>query len=216
MWRGRFGVWLTGLALLVACGGDGRERATAGGQGGTVTTGMRTDFQPINPITAGDQYTVELINYALYTPLIQYDEKLGVRPHLAERWDMTDTSVVFMLRRDVKWHDGRPVTADDVKFTFDLAKDPATASLIGSAYVPMVQSAEVVDSYTIRFRFVQPHAQALEDFWWAPAPKPLLENVTAQDMRNAPYNRQPVGSGPFKFSQWHANQRLIVERRITG
>src|SRR5688572_19009593 len=173
------------LACLAACGGDSGGGSQSGGTGGMATVGMRADFQPINPITAGDQYTVELINYALFTPLIQYDEKLGVIPHLAESWTLSDTAVTFVLRKDVKWHDGRPVTAEDVKFTFDMAKDPATGSLIGAAYVPMVKSAEVRDSFTIHFSFVEPHAQALEDFWWAPAPKHLLENVTAQDMRNA-------------------------------
>ena len=201
------------LIALSGCGGDsGNGGGGAGGEGGTITVGMRNDFQPINPITAGDQYTVELINYALFTPLLQYNEKLEPIPHLAERWEMTDTSVTFMLRRDVKWHDGRPVTAEDVKFTFDMAKDPATASLIGSAYLPMVKAAEARDSFTIHFTFLEPHAQALEDFWWAPAPKHLLENVSAADMRNAPYNRAPVGSGPFKFSQWQSNQRLILEK----
>lgn len=203
--------WVAAIAFLAAaCGGDGG--GTAGGSGGTVTVGMPADFQPLNSVTAGDQYTVELINYALFTPLIQYDEKLGVRPYLAERWDLTANDVTFTLRRDVKWHDGRPVTADDVKFTFDAAKDPAAGSLIGSAYLQQVKTAEVVDSYTVRFTFVQPHAQALEDFWWAPMPRHLLQNVPAADMRNAPFNRQPVGSGPYRFSQWQANQRLVLER----
>ncbi|HEY0673832.1 MAG TPA: ABC transporter substrate-binding protein [Longimicrobiales bacterium] len=198
--------------LWVACGGDNGGGSQGGGEGGTVTVGMRADFQPINSITAGDQYTIELINYALFTPLIQYDEKLGVRPYLAERWDMTANDITFTLRRDVKWHDGRPVTAQDVKFTFDMAKDPAAGSLVGSAYLPMVKSAEAVDSYTVKFTFAGPHAQALEDFWWAPMPRHLLQNVGAAEMRNAPFNRQPVGSGPYKFSQWQANQRLVVER----
>jgi peptide/nickel transport system substrate-binding protein len=201
------------LVALAACGGDrGGDGAAGGGKGGTITVGMRNDFQPINPITAGDQYTIELINYALFTPILQYNEKLEPVPHLAERWELTDTSVTFMLRKDVKWHDGKPVTAEDVKFTFDMAKDPASASLIGSAYLPMVKAAEVRDSFTIHFTFLEPHAQALEDFWWAPAPKHLLQGVSAADMRNAPYNRAPVGSGPFKFGEWQSNQRLIVTR----
>lgn len=200
-------------ALTLACGGgDGGKNAGGGGDGGTVTVGMRTDFQPINPITAGDQYTIELINYGLFTPLVQYDENLKVTPYLAESWDMTDTAVTFHLRHDVKWHDGQPVTAEDVKFTFDMAKDPSSASLLGSAYIANVKSAAVVDSYTVHFTYTQPHAQALEDFWWAPAPRHLLQGSTAQEMRNAAFNRNPVGSGPFKFSQWQANQRLVVER----
>ncbi len=200
--------WAGAAAILAAACGGG----AAGGSGGTVTVGMPADFQPLNSITAGDQYTVELINYALFTPLIQYDEKLGVRPYLAESWDLTANDVTFRLRRDVQWHDGRPVTAEDVAFTFEAAKDPAAGSLIGSAYLPQVRSAEVVDSYTVKFTFVQPHAQALEDFWWAPMPKHLLQNVSAAELRNAPFNRQPVGSGPYKFAQWQANQRLIIER----
>ncbi len=199
------------LALLGACGGDDSGNNQQG-TGGTVTVGMRADFQPINSITAGDQYTIELINYALFTPLVQYDENLGVRPYLAEKWDMTANDITFTLRRDVKWHDGQPVTAEDVKFTFDIAKDPAAGSLVGSAYLPQVKSAEVVDSYTVKFTFVQPHSQALEDFWWAPMPKHLLQNISAAELRNAPFNRQPVGSGPFKFGEWQANQRLIIER----
>jgi peptide/nickel transport system substrate-binding protein len=204
-------VAFSALVCLAACGGD-RSDTQRGGTGGTVTVGMRADFQPINSITAGDQYTIELINYALFTPLIQYDEKLGVRPHLAEKWDMTANDITFTLRRDVKWHDGQPVTAEDVKFTFDMAKDPAAGSLIGAAYLPQVKTAEVVDSYTVKFTFLQPHSQALEDFWWAPMPKHLLQNVAAADLRNAPFNRQPVGSGPYKFTEWQANQRMILER----
>ncbi|HEX6558376.1 MAG TPA: ABC transporter substrate-binding protein, partial [Longimicrobiales bacterium] len=209
MWWRHLAVALAVAGAVTACRGGG---AGAGGQGGTVTVGLRNDFQPVNPITAGDQYTVELINYGLFTPLVQYDKDLNIRPYLAEQWQMTDTAVTFKLRRDVKWHDGQPVTAEDVKFTFDMAKDPASASLIGSAYLPNVKSAEVVDSYTVHFTFVRPHAQALEDFWWAPAPRHLLQNVSAQDMRNAPFNRQPVGSGPFKFAQWQASQRMVIER----
>jgi peptide/nickel transport system substrate-binding protein len=200
------------VAIAMVAGACGGGDGASSGRGGTVSVGMASDFQPINSITAGDQYTVELINYALFTPLIQYDEKLGVRPYLAEKWDMTANDITFTIRRDVKWHDGRPVTAEDVKFTFDAAKDPGAGSLIGSAYLGQVKTAEVVDSYTVKFTFEQPHAQALEDFWWAPMPKHLLENVSAAEMRNAPFNRKPVGSGPYKFAQWDANQRVVIER----
>jgi hypothetical protein len=70
-------------------------------------------------------YDMELMNYALFTPLVQYDENLEVRPYLAESWEMQDdTAIVFRLRQDVRWHDGQPVTAHDVEFTFNLAKNP--------------------------------------------------------------------------------------------
>ncbi|HSL68593.1 MAG TPA: ABC transporter substrate-binding protein, partial [Longimicrobiales bacterium] len=204
--------WCVGIAtvaLLAACGGE-REPGAAGG--GTIVAGLRTDLGTLNPVTYGDQYTYEIINYALFTPLVQYDANLEVKPYLAESWELTgDTGVVFKLRRDVRWTDGRPVTAEDVKFTYDLARNPETASLVGSAFIGAVDRGEVVDSFTIRFHFAHPHAQALEDFWWAPLPKHLLEKVSPAELKNAPFNRRPVGSGPFRLVEWQANQRIVLE-----
>lgn len=203
----------TVLAIVVAVAGCGRDRAGEAAGGGSVVVGMRADFGPFNPIVNTDIYTDELIKYALFTPLIQYDAELRPRPYLAESWEMLgDTAVVFQLRRDVRWHDGVPVTAEDVKFTFDLAKDPTTASLLASAYLSQVESATVIDSFTIRFDFTRPHAQAIEDFWWAPVPKHLLEGIPADQLRTAPFNLSPVGSGPYRFVERRANERLVLER----
>ncbi|MBR9989173.1 MAG: hypothetical protein KFH98_05415 [Gemmatimonadetes bacterium] len=199
---------LTGL-LAGACGGDGGS----GGVGGTVVVGMRSDFGSFNPVTSSGQYDLELMNYALFTPIVQYDENLDVQPYLAESWDLHgDTGVTFHLRQDVRWHDGQPVTAHDVEFTFNLAKDEQTASLLGTAFLAEVAGAQVIDDYTITFRFARPHAQALEDFWWPPLPRHLLENVSPAELRNAPFNRQPVGSGPLRFGEWRANDRLVLLR----
>lgn len=182
-------------------------------RGGTAVAGKRTDFSGLNSITNTDLYTDELIKYGLFTPLVQYDEDLNVVPYLAQSWEMLgDTGVVFQLRRDVRWHDGEPVTARDVVFTFERAKDPETASLLGEAYLGDVARAEIIDSFTVRFDFERPHAQAMEDFWWAPMPAHLLESVPPSELRNAPFNREPVGSGPYRFVRWRANDQLVVER----
>ncbi len=211
-WKAWFG---TALAVvgLAACGGGDGAGSGGGGEGGTVIVGTATDFSGFNPITNSSIDTDQLIKYALYTPLIQYGPDLEPQPYLAESWELHgDTAVTFTLRQDVMWHDGEPVTAEDVKFTFDMAKTPETGSLIGSAYLGSVESAEVKDARTITFQFTEPHAQAIEDFWWAPVPKHLLEGVAAAEMSNAPFNREPVGSGPFRFREWRSNDRLVLER----
>ncbi|HSJ16199.1 MAG TPA: ABC transporter substrate-binding protein [Longimicrobiales bacterium] len=196
--------------LLAGCGGDA---GTGGEGGGTVIVGMRSDFSGINPVTNSSYYTTQIINYGLFTPLIQYDADLEPEPWLAESWELHgDTGVTFRLRSDVTWHDGQPVTAHDVLFTFELAKDPETASLLGTAFLADVASASVADDHTISFRFARPHAQALEDFWWPPLPRHLLQDVPALELTNAPFNRQPVGSGPFRFGEWRANERLVLVR----
>jgi peptide/nickel transport system substrate-binding protein len=192
----------------VACGDAPVPPADAA----SIVVGMRNDFGGFNPITNTDLYTGEVINYALFTPLIQYDASLNPVPHLAGSWDEEgDTAVIFHLRRDVRWHDGEPVSAHDVAFTFERAKAPGSASLIGSVFLPNVAAATVIDSFTIRFSYERPHAQALEDFWWAPAPAHLLRDIAPAELRNAPFNRRPVGSGPFRFVEWVSNERLVLE-----
>lgn len=214
---GLAGAILLFLAVqLVGCRRAEERRGEAAGEperGGTVVVGMRTDFGGFNPVTNTDWYTTEVMNHALFTPLIQYDENLRARPYLAESWELLgDTGIVFRLRRDVRWHDGRPLTAEDVKFTFDLAKSPATASLLASAYLSEVDRAEVVDSFTIRFHFARPFAQTLDSFWWAPLPGHLLAGTAPDQLRNAPFNRNPVGSGPYRFVEWRSKERLVLAR----
>jgi peptide/nickel transport system substrate-binding protein len=210
------------LALLAACGGggggeNGKGGSGGAGQGGTAIVGILGNVQSFNPVTNTASTVQDIERYMLFTPLVQFDEKLQPKPYLAESWTMDgDTGVTLKLRRDVKWHDGQPVTAEDVKFTFDLAKNPkATSGLVGSVYLTQVKSATVVDPYTIRFAFTNPHAQALEDFWWSPLPKHILGNVAPEQLTQHPFNQKPVGSGPFKFGEFRPTQSLVLEANPT-
>jgi peptide/nickel transport system substrate-binding protein len=178
--------------------------------GGTAVIAVLSDFQSFNPVTNTHLTSDDVVKHMLFTPLVQYDADLQPMPWLAESWELTEHDVTFRLRDDVFWHDGVPVTAEDVRFTFRLARDPATASLLGSAYLAMVDSAEVPDPRTIRFRFVAPHAQALDAFWWPPLPRHLLGDVPAAELARHPFNRQPVGSGPFRFREWRPGQSVTL------
>jgi peptide/nickel transport system substrate-binding protein len=179
--------------------------------GGLAVASVTSDFQAFNPVINSALVTMEVINFALFTPLIQYDDNLDVAPYLAESWELDDRGVTMRLRSDVLWHDGQPVTAEDVVFTFDLAKNRETASLLESAYLTMVESATVVDAHTVRFEFAAPHSQPMEAFWWAPVPRHLLEGVPPAQLGQAAFNRQPVGSGPFRFVSWEAGQSVTLE-----
>jgi peptide/nickel transport system substrate-binding protein len=179
--------------------------------GGTAIVAVTSDFQAFNPVTNTALVTMEVINFMLFTPLVQYGEDLEPEPYLAQSWDLDENGVTFRLRPDVRWHDGQPVTAEDVKFTFDLAKNPEAASLLESAYLTMVESAQVIDPQTIRFEFVAPHSRPLEAFWWAPVPRHVLEGVAPGELAQAPFNREPVGSGPYRFVSWAAGQQVTLE-----
>ena len=202
------------LLFMAACGG-----ADSGGlievgdpvQGGTAIVAVTSDFQVFNPVTNTALVTNEVINFMLFTPLVQFDEELEPVPALAESWELTDNDVTFTLRSDVTWHDGQPVTAEDVLFTYELAKNPETASLLGSAYLTMVTGATIVDAQTIRFDFDGPHSQPLQAFWWPPIPRHLIGDATPAGLAQHSYNRQPVGNGPFRFVSWNPGQQLTLE-----
>ena len=202
-----FEVMAAVLAVALAgCAGE------TGGSPGTseraLVLGYAGELQTLNPLISTDQNANELIYYLLFTPLVTYDEDFQVRPWLARSWELDETGVTFELRDDMTWHDGRPVTAHDVKFTFDLAKDPAVASPIASAYLAQVASAEVVEPGRIRFEFEAPHAEPLEDFFWPPLPAHLLGDVAPDELAIHPFGRSPVGSGPYRFVSWEVGQGL--------
>jgi peptide/nickel transport system substrate-binding protein len=178
-----------------------------------LVLGYAAELQTLNPVVSTDQNANELIYYLLYTPLVVYDSTFRVRPWLAKRWELTDSTVVFELRDDVTWHDGAALTAEDVKFTFDLAKNPQVASPLDAAYLTNVDRAEVLDSHRIRFHFGTVHAQPLEDFFWPPVPRHLLEGVPPPDIARHAFGRDPVGSGPYRFVSWEVNQQLVFEAR---
>jgi len=161
----------------------------------------------LNPHFAvgGKDYAASRI---FYEPLAGWDADGSLRPVLAAEvptlenggLDKEGKSVTSKLKQGVRWHDGEPFTADDCMFTWEYAKDPATATATIGAY----KEANVikVDDHTIRVEFVQPTP------FWARAfvgplgmvlPKHLFEPYKGARSREAPANLAPMGTGPYLF-----------------
>jgi len=204
-WLAAAAATLVALAPFDVHGQSGAER------GGTVVIAGASDLRAMNSLVAAETYTVEFINHVLFMPLIRYTPDLKFEPVLARSWRMLgDTAVVFDLRRDVFWHDGRKTTAYDVAFTFDRARDSLTA-FPNADYVRNYRRATVIDSFTVRVSFA-PHRDAL--MVWpelAIMPRHLLEHVPPAELSQAPFNKQPVGNGPFRFVSQRANDRWVFE-----
>jgi peptide/nickel transport system substrate-binding protein len=134
-----------------------------------------------------------------------------LQPALARSWTtIGDTVVVFRLRADVRWHDGRRTTARDVLFTFERAKDPRT-SFPNASDLEHWLHAQLVDSLTIRFR-IRPHADPLDLWAVLPImPAHLLANTPSEQLRHAAFNSAPVGNGPYRFVSYRANDRWVFE-----
>ncbi|MEJ2679590.1 MAG: ABC transporter substrate-binding protein, partial [Gemmatimonadota bacterium] len=210
-------VFAASIALLVAsafgCGGSGGNTETheTPHYGGTAVVAGPSDLDNMNPLVASETWATQVLMYALFMPLIRYDARLDYEPYLAQSWEMTgDTGVVFHLRHDVRWQDGQPTTAYDVAFTYERAKDPATG-FPNSEYFEYWRGVQVLDSFTVRFRF-KPHAEPLAGLPFTPiVPKHLLDTIPPDRMRQAAFNLAPVGNGPFRYVSHRANDRWIFE-----
>lgn len=199
---------LLALPFLAGCGGDGADTVPPS-YGGTLVIAAPTDLDFANSLVSVEAYTRELLQNALFLPLLRYDEELGYEPRLARAWELlADTGVVFHLRDDVSWHDGVRTTAYDVAFTYERARDPATGYANARDFQDW-RAVEVLDSFTVRFGFA-PHPDPLAS--WIPLaimPRHLLDSIPPARLRQAGFNHDPVGNGPFRFSSFQANDRWV-------
>ncbi len=199
------------LAILCALAWVAPAEAQRPRYGGTIVIAGGSDLQSLNSIVNTDAWTREFIEHALFLRLITLNADLTYAPQLAESYRLVgDTAVIFTLRRDVRWHDGRPTTAHDVAFTFERVKNEETGSPYSEQFAQW-NNAQVVDSFTIRFSFT-PHVEPL--FAWtqlAIMPKHLLDSIPPSRLRQAAFNKKPVGNGPFRFVSQRANDRWVFE-----
>src|SRR5207248_1146163 len=135
----------------------------------------------------------------VYNGLVTHDKDTNLIPDLAESWDLSPNclDLTFKLRKNVRWHDGRPFTADDVVFTHRLMIDPRTPSPYKDDFA-QVASVAAVDPYTVQVRYKEPFAKAVMTWGQTMLPRHLLEAYLREGkLREAPQNfTSPVGTGP--------------------
>jgi peptide/nickel transport system substrate-binding protein len=155
-----------------------------------------------------------------YEPLASWDGEGNLRPVLAASIPSRDDntlaadglSVTWKLKRGVTWHDGQPVTADDLVFTWEYARDPATAAVTSGSYKDI--TVEKIDSHSVIVKFPQPTPFWADTFvGWAGCvlPKHLFGPYIGTKSRDAPANLKPVGTGPYKFKEFKPGDLVTGE-----
>ncbi len=160
-----------------------------------------------------DAYSQEILDELTYETLVKRNnETLEFEPLLAESWEESEDHLTwtFHLRKDVKWHDGKPFTAHDIKFSFDLMKDPAFPATSIESYFSDCDRVEVVDDYTVKLIWSKPYFLALSVGGSIPiVPAHAFDGV--EDKATAPILRTPIGTGPYKFVEWKSGVSATFE-----
>jgi peptide/nickel transport system substrate-binding protein len=165
----------------------------------------------MNPLVTLHPLARQVQRYVLLTTLARYDSALVPRPYLARAWDWSADrrSLVLHLVPGVRWHDGVPTTARDVRWTLEAARDPAVG-YPRAAELAALERVETPDDSTVALRFGAPAARfpdVLTDL--AIAPAHLLDSVPRDRLRQAAWNEHPVGNGPFRFVAHEPNRRWV-------
>lgn len=173
-----------------------------------ITVGFLADAKRLLPLLASDSASGEITGW-IFNGLTKYDKNIIITGDLAESWDISPDGleIVFHLRRGVRWHDGVELTADDVLFTYDTVVNPNIPTPYSSNYGP-VKSVEAIDKYTVRVRYEEPFAPALESWGMGILPKHILDG---KDITNDYYSRNPVGTGPYRLKEWVTGQKITLK-----
>jgi len=223
--RRLFGLGLLCFCLALADGAAGRpvprDAVTAPQPGGTlVIKAYQTPFNPVfDPAVSSSQY---FLIEQLFDGLVRFDNAFGIIPSLAEYWTISDDGkkITFYLRRGVRFHHGREVTADDVKFSLErlIQNRPGntcyqyfTGKVVGAedyrqGKTAQVRGFRVLDRYTFEIQWTRPSASGLYllgMYYCKILPKDLVQ------AQGDGFFQKPVGTGPFKFSYWLRDERML-------
>lgn len=193
----------------------------------TQTIGGTLNLYGIDPLTLDPAVAGELTSHEyivqIYGGLLAFDDNLQSRPNIAQSWQLSGDgrTYTFSLRRDVKFHNGKGVTAADFKYSWERAATPSTKSQTAASYLGDIVGIKemltgrataasgitVVDDYTLQVTIDSPKTYFLSKLTY-----PTSYVVDRESVRGNNWWRQPNGTGPFKLKRWEQNKELVLER----
>ena len=182
---------------------------------GTFLFNLGSSPTTLNPLSSTDAYSSKVQNYIVESLLNRNIESYEWSPALATKWKISKDGKIFTftLRDGVSWHDGKPVTIEDVKFSFDAIVDPKnkykTAHL--KSYYENIKEAKIIDKSTIQFTAKKKYFKNFDVVAGLTVlPRHIYENPSKKEKKKL--NKTIVGSGPYKLSKFERNKKLILMR----
>ncbi|WP_243296538.1 ABC transporter substrate-binding protein [Bacillus litorisediminis] len=207
-------IFLSLILLLMACSNEGQtgeEKEPNNDPGVVQELKIANDQEPagLDPHKTPAHSSVRIYSQ-IYSGLVRFDENMNIVGDLAVDWEQPDDKTyIFNLHKGVKFHNGREMTAEDVKYSFERILAEETASHIAS-YFANVESIKVLDDYKIQFSLQNTDATFLANLTNSSAaivPKEVVEE-------NGDLQQVAVGTGPFKLVEWVPDNRVVLEKNV--
>lgn len=181
--------------------------------GGVYSEGLIGSLGRLNPLLDWNNPADRDVDRLIFSGLIRFDERGMPQADLAESWGVNEEGTIynFTLRPNAVWHDGSPVTSDDVIFTIELLK--SNGSLYPQDIKDMWAAVEVrkLNDKNLKFTIPEPFAPFLDYLTVGILPRHILEIVPPEDLVSADFNINPIGSGPYHF-----DHLILTGGQITG
>lgn len=180
-------------------------------KGGSMTLSIRGEPPTVHPIMATDGYSTRVHEYTLDSLLDRKLTDWEWVPRLAEKYEISKDgkTFTFTLRKNATWHDGKPVTAEDVKFSFDAIFEPKYQAAHLIPYYQSIEKVEVVDALTVKVTAKEKYYKNFDVFaGLSIIPKHVYSDVE----KSRKMTRTLVGSGPYKLERFDRGQKIILKR----
>lgn len=177
--------------------------------GGTLRVAFQNEWAGLDPHTVSSYSSYQVL-FNVIERLTQYDDELNLQPMLAESWEQSEDGLTwtFKLREGVMFHNGREMTAEDVKWSFDRLIDPATGAGNAGNVGPPETQIEVIDDYTVSITHPEPVGILPQTLAFNPASGIIAQESMEEDGTIA----IPIGTGPFEIAEVEGTTRLVLEK----
>jgi peptide/nickel transport system substrate-binding protein len=180
--------------------------------GGVYSEALVGSLGRLNPVLDYSNPPDRDVNRLIYSSLVRFDSRGLAQLDLAESMGISRDGLVynFSLRQDAVWHDGQPVTSQDVFFTIQLLSDDVVPLPDDVKSLWQAVEVEALHDHMVQFRLTEPYAPFMDYLGFGILPQHLLGNLNPEQIVDADFNLNPIGSGPYQFEYFLAENNQIA------